>query len=206
MSPAESADSWKEASRCCRDLVACHHLSGQGTCMDCHSEASGGAERPEVGRSGCGRGRRTTRGGSWQTARSLDQTNAVSGWAFKSDLSKRTFKVSSSLDTFVIHTVQSIKSQGFWRNSWLLVQKITFIFLQLTHPRIPAEAAGANFRGSGRAFPAWRRCSARALQGVHGQLNSGLRRLLGAMDVLACKKIHESTPPSRSCSHRIADR
>ena len=111
-----------------------------------------------------------------------------------------------TLNFFVIHTVQSIKNQEFWRNSWLLAQKTTLIFLQLTHPRIPTEAAGANFRGSGRRFPAWRRCSGRALQGVHGQLKSGLRRLLGAMGVSGCKKINESTPPSRSCRHRNADR
>ena len=42
----------------------------------------------------------------------------------------------------------------------------------------------------------------RALQGVHGQQNSGFRRLLGAMGVLVGKTIHENAPPSRSCRHR----
>ena len=46
----------------------------------------------------------------------------------------------------------------------------------------------------------------RALQGVHGQLNSGLHRLMGAMGVLVGKKIQESAPPSGSSRQRDAER
>ena len=38
-------------NQCCRDLVACRHLSGTSTCEDRHFQDSQGQERPEVGRS-----------------------------------------------------------------------------------------------------------------------------------------------------------
>ena len=36
-------------NQCCRDLVACRHLSGTSTCEDRHFQDSQGQERPEVG-------------------------------------------------------------------------------------------------------------------------------------------------------------
>ena len=52
---------------------------------------------------------------------------------------------SYSLDSFVMHTVQSIKNQGFSTNSWLLDPKITLFFSPTNAPGEPSGGRGADF-------------------------------------------------------------